>query len=229
MNETQMSQESDEVADSKSFSAVALVGLLLSLVGIFSINYIHTMPLSLIGTLLGAFTLWTAKRSNLSWFSRAMGFLAVVIGTSVFSWGWFERQLNTSYDLEQAKKVAQLYLDSLSKEDLETVYYLVGFQFQGTSPQTQNEELTELDRAKKRLNVDPAHVEIRSRRTPSKWVYESLEAESIGTSGYSYKLKFRDEGQTNPPSYRIYARKNATKFDVKDEVRWYVDSIESVK
>lgn len=224
-----MSQESDEVADSKSFSAVALVGFLLSLVGMFSVIYIHTMPLALIGTLLGAFALWTAKSANLSWLSRALGFLAVVIGTSVFSWGWFERQLHTSYDLQQAKKVAQLYLDSLSKDDIETIYYLVGFQFQNPTPQTPNEDETELDRAKKRLNADPAHVEIRSRRTPSKWVYESLESEAGGSSGYSYKLKFRDDGQTNPPSYMIYARKNTGKFDIKDEVRWYVDSIESVK
>jgi hypothetical protein len=229
MSEPLLSHELDEISDTKSFSILAIVGFLLSLVGIFSLSYIHTMPVALIGALLGAFTLVTAKHFDLNWFSRILGFLAVTIGVTVFSWGWFERQLNTSYDLEQAKRVSQLYLDSLSKDDLDTVYYLVGFQFQGSSPRDREEGETELDRAKKRLNIDPAHVEIRGRRNPSKWVFQSLEGESMGTVGYSYKLKYRDEGQTNPPSYWVYARKNAEKFEVKDEVRWFVDTVEAVK
>jgi len=230
MYESQLSQETDEVVDSTSFSAVAVVAVLLSLIGIFSIAYIQPMPIAIIGSAMGAFVLLAAKYWNLSLLSKILGALAVIIGVTVVSWGLFERSLHTQYDLTQAKKAAQLYLDSLSAGDLDSVHYLVGFQYEPEKPKMGDEEPeTEMQKAKRRLGQDATHVEIQKRRDPAKWVFESLEGESIGTVGYTYKLKYRDEGQTNPPSYWVYARKNATRYEVKDLVRWYVDNVEPAK
>lgn len=229
MNETQLSQEVEELSDASSFSVIALVGFILSLIGIFSLSYVQTMPVAVIGTLIGVLVLLTAKRFHLNWISRVLGFLALSIGAIVLSWGVFERQISTAYDLDQAKRVSELYLKSLSKGDLDSVYYLVGFQFDGGAPKSPGDEETEMDRAKKRLAQDPAHVEIRSRRNPASWVYVGLEGEMLGTVGYTYKLKYRDEGQTNPPTYWVYARKNTNKYDVQEKVRWFVDTVETVK
>jgi hypothetical protein len=230
MNETQLSQEAYEVVDSTSFSAVAVVAFLASLVGIFSIKYVQPMPLAIIGSAMGAFVLLTAKMWNLNLLSKILGALAVIIGVTVLSWGLFERSLHTNSELTQAKKVAQLYLDALSAGDLDSVYYLVGFQYEPEKPKMGDEEPeTELQKAKRRLAQDATHVEIQKRRDPAKWVFVSLEGETIGTAGYSYKLKFRDEGQTNPPSYWVYARKDATRYEVRDLVRWYVDNVEPAK
>ena len=168
MNETQLSQEAYEVVDSTSFSAVAVVAFLASLVGIFSIKYVQPMPLAIIGSAMGAFVLLTARFWNLNLLSKILGALAVIIGVTVLSWGLFERSLHTTGYL-------------------------------GSGPD------------------------------PAKWVFVSLEGETIGTAGYSYKLKYRDEGQTNPPSYWVYARKDATRYEVRDLVRWYVDNVEPAK
>jgi hypothetical protein len=155
MNETQLSQEAYEVVDSTSFSAVAVVAFLASLVGIFSIKYVQPMPLAIIGSAMGAFVLLTAKMWNLNLLSKILGALAVIIGVTVLSWGLFERSLHTNYELTQAKKVAQLYLDALSAGDLDSVYYLVGFQYEPEKPKMGDEEPeTELQKAKRRLAQD---------------------------------------------------------------------------
>jgi hypothetical protein len=230
MNETQLSQETDEVVDSTSFSAVAVVAFLLSLIGIFSIKYVQPMPLAMVGSAMGAFVLLTAKFWNLNLLSKILGALAVIIGVTVLSWGLFERSLHTNYELTQAKKVAQLYLDSLSAGDLNSVYYLVGFQYEPEKPKMGDDEPeTDEQKAKRRLAQDATHVEIKKRGNSAKWVFVSLEGETLGTAGYSYKLRYRDEGQTNPPSYWVYARKDATRYEVKDLVRWYVDNVEPAK
>ncbi len=225
----QFSSETDEGTDSSSFSAIALVGLLMSLVGIFSLAYVQTLPLAILGSLFGGYALLFSARFHLSFLSRVLGVLAVVVGVTVLSWGLFLRYFHTDYELVQARKVAEQYLDSLSKKDLDAVFYLVGFQFEGDKPPSFVQPETELQRAKKRLATDTAHVEIQNRRSPAKWTFVSLDGESLGTVGYTYKLKYRDDGQTNPPSYFVYARKDATRYDNKPEVHWYVDNLEVAK
>ncbi len=232
MNETQIHQESEEISDSTSFSAVAVIGFFFSLVGIFSIAYMQTLPVGILGSLMGAFVLLTASRYRLNGFSRVLGFLALTVGVVSISWGMFQRQLSTDSDMQQARRIAELYLASLSADDLDKVYYLVGFQFEPESPDTESDSGTPgavMVKAKNRLATDPAHVEIRTRKTPAKWTFVSLDGETTGSVGYSYRLRFRDDGQTIPPSYWIYARKDCDKYDIQEKVHWYVDSLERAK
>lgn len=230
MNETQFHQEGDEISDSSSFSLIALVGFLGSLVGTFSVGYVQILPVAVVASLLGAVALWIAKRSRLNALSKLLGALAVMIGVTSASWGLSQRWLETSNDVGHAQEIARLYLESLSTKDLDKVYYLVGFQFEGES----NEEragtpLSEIRRAKTRLDQDQAHVEIRQRKAPAKWVFAGLDGEFQGSVGYTYKLRYRDEGQTIPPEYWVYARKDCGKFDKKEKVHWFVDNLENVK
>jgi hypothetical protein len=229
-HESQFRPESDEVVDSESFSGFSLVGFLASLVGILSIQYVHFMPLAIVGTLLGTFVLLFAKKLGLSKLSRIFAFLAVAIGSTCASWGVSRSFLHSNYELSQARKVSELYLNALSKGEFDSVYYLVGFQFEGERRPGDAAPETELQKAKNRLATDPAHVEILKRREPSKWTFVSLDGEAMGTAGYSYKLRYRDDGQTNPPSYFVYARKDVQeRFATKEEIHWYVDTIEAVK
>jgi hypothetical protein len=228
-NDPQFSSESDEGTDSTAFSAVALVGFLMSLVGIFSLGYVQTLPVAILGSLFGVYALLFSERFHLSFLSRVLGVLAVIVGVTILSWGLFLRYFHTDYELAQARTVAEKYLDSLSRKDLDAVFYLVGFQFDGDKPPSFVQPETELQRAKKRLREDPAHVEIQNRRSPAKWTFVSIDGESLGTVGYTYKLKYRDDGQTNPPTYFVYARKDAQRYDSKPEVHWYVDNLEVAK
>jgi|GEM_PF-745538 len=228
--ESSFRPESDEIKDSQAFSGFSVIGLLASLVGILSIQYVHFMPLAIVGTLLGMFVLLFAKKLALSDMSKVFGFLAVAIGATCASWGVSRSFLHSNYELAQARKVAELYLNALSKRDLDSVYFLVGFQFEGERRPGDDAPETELQKAKKRLASDPSHVEIQKRRDPSKWTFVSLDGEAMGTSGYSYKLRYRDDGQTNPPSYFVYARKDVQeRFATKKEIHWYVDTIEAVR
>jgi len=226
----QFSPETDEVSDSESFSGFSLIALIASTVGTLSLQYVHFMPLAIVGTVLGMFVLLFSKKLVLSRLSKIFGFLAVVLGATSASWGLSSSFLHSNYELTQARKVAELYLNALSKKDLDSVYYLVGFQFEGERRPGDDAPQTELERAKSRLAADPAHVEIQKRRDPPKWTFVSLDGEAMGTSGYSYKLRYRDEGQTNPPTYFVYARKDVQeRFATKKEIHWYVDTVEAVR
>ncbi|MCY3004776.1 MAG: hypothetical protein NTV29_02240 [Planctomycetota bacterium] len=228
--EYSFSPESDEVVDSEAFSGLSLLGLVASLVGILSVQFVHFMPLAIVGTVLGMFVLLFAKKLGLSRLSKVFAFLAVAIGATSASWGASKSYLHSSYELAQARKVAELYLNSLSKGDLDSVYYLVGFQFEGERRPGDDTPETDLQKAKKRLAADSAHVAIQKRREPAKWTFVSLDGEAMGSVGYSYKLKYRDEGQTNPPTYFVFARKDVQeRFATKEEVHWYVDTVEAIK
>ncbi len=242
MSQTHFSAETQEISDSTQFSVVALIGFLFSLIGIFSLFYIHMMPLTLLAIPCGAYVLLTAKRSVLGVGSKTMGFLGMAIGGIVASWGFSARFLDNSYDVLQAQQVALAYLENLSKGEMDKVNYLVGFPLDlADNEATQNDEPKTV-RAKKRLSSDPVHVEIRDRRTPPKWVFIGLDGEFPGSAGHTYKLTFRDEGQTNPPGYWVYVRKDCTRGGLKEsyvdgklhlvraeKVHWYVDNLEAEK
>lgn len=230
MNETQIHQEADEIADSNSFSLVAILGFLLSIPGVFSIGYIQMLPVAIAGGLLGAFSLVTAKRFRLNGLSRFLGFVAVVLGMTSATWGISERNLETNGDLAEARKIAELYLESLSANDLDKVYYLVGFQFEGESNEERDViELSQIQRGKTKLDMDPSHLEIRNRKSSAKWKFVSIDGEFQGTLGWTYRLRYRDEGQTIPSDYWVYTRKNCGKFESKEKIHWFVDNLESVK
>lgn len=229
-SEISFSPESDEVVDSEAFSGFSLLGLIASVIGVLSIQYVHFMPLAIVGTVLGMFVLLFSKKYALSQLSRTFGFMAVFIGATCASWGVSRSFLHSNYELQQARKVAEMYLNALSKKDLDSVYYLVGFQFEGEQRPTDDAPETELQKAKKRLATDASHLEIQRRRDPAKWTFVSLDGESMGSVGYSYKLRYRDDGQTNPPTYFVYARKDVQeRFATKKEIHWYVDTIEAAR
>lgn len=69
-----------------------------------------------------------------------------------------------------------------------------------------------------------------------------LDGEFNGSAGHTYKLTFRDEGQSVPPSYWVYVRKDCLRDGTKmvsedgkemlkqvEHVHWYVDNLEAEK
>jgi hypothetical protein len=226
----QFQREGDEISDTTAFSVLSLVGVVCSAVGLFAIGYVQIIPFAVVGMLIGAVVLITAKRRNISLLSKFLGFLAIVVGATSASWGFSERYLATSSDISHAKRISEYYLESLAAKELDKVYYLVGFQFSGEPNESGGtKESPEIQRAKARLDQDAAHLEIRNRKTKSKWVFVGLEGEMQGSVGHTYKLRYRDEGQTIPSEYLIYARKNCPKFSTQEKVHWFVDNLEFVK
>jgi hypothetical protein len=223
-------REGDEISDSKSFSLMSVIGFVCSAVGISSIGYSQTLPFAVVGVLIGAVTLIIANRFQLSFLSQVFAFLAVIMGATCASWGFSERLLETSSDMAHAKNIAERYVESLSAQELDKVYYLVGFQFSGDSSEKLGSVPTsDMQRAKDRLDRDLAHLEIRNRKTQPKWVFVSLDGEFPGTLGHTYRLRYRDEAQTIPSEYWLYVRKNCEKYSTQQKVHWFVDNLEFVK
>lgn len=227
--ESKFQREGDEIGKPKSFSWLSLAGLFSSLVGIFSTYYVQILPFSVLGTAIGALTLLLANRWDLNWFSRWIGSLAVIVGTIAGASGFFDRMLETSGDVQQARLISELYLKSLSSNDWDKVNYLVGEiasvpgdedERGGEAPEAQ------ITKLKKSVETDPTHVEIAKRGTLAKWEYAGLEGEYSGLMGYTYRLRFREIGQTIPSEYIVYARKDCEKFETKETVRWFVDSLD---
>jgi len=235
MTEVLMSAESDEIAEPSNFSPTALIGFLLACIGTFSVQYVQVTPVAIIGGFLGAGALLLSHRYRLGAFSRILAALAVIVGVTVASAGVSNRYLMNSYEMGNVRRIADLYLESLSQGDTAKVNYLMGFpnSSEEKAPSAPNApkaiEEPASKKAAKRLDQDPAHVEIRGRKKPAKWTFVGLENDFPG-QGHTYKVIYRDDGQPGQPQYYVFVRKNSDKNDLKKpSVSWFVDKIESVR
>jgi hypothetical protein len=222
MNETVLSAETDEILDTSTFSLVALIGFLLSLVGIFSLQYIQVLPFAILGGALGALSLLIAKRNRFGFVSKMFGFLAVVIGATTASTGYFGRVLEDKYDLSQSQKICDLYLDSLSKGDMDRVLFLAGID-PIRDPQS---ELTAAREAVSRIRTDAIHLAIKNRKTPAKWKFLGPAGDFASAGSHNYRLSYQDLALPNPPTYILTTRKTSSKRDRKaTSINWYVESL----
>ncbi len=228
MSEVFLTAEAEEARETTNFSLMALLGFFISLAGLFSIQYVQMIPVPLIGATMGALALLTAKRFKIGLFSGTLGFLALAIGTTTASYGLLYRSIESNYDLVQVRKIAEAYLDNLSKDNLDKVFFLVGFPAELDEGPAGTDSPTK--RAMNRLREDLAHIEIRGRKTPPKWTFVSVVTEYPNASGHTYKIIYKDDGQSVPPQYYLFVRKNCSKFDKsKTTVSWFVDRLESAK
>jgi hypothetical protein len=223
MSEIFLTAEAEEAREPTNFSVVALFGFLLAVAGLFSIQYIHMMPIALIGAALGAFALLTSKRFQLGFFSKSLGFLALVIGAITVSFSVFYMYIENTFDQQQARKTAETYLDYLSKGDLDHVAFLAGSSIEISEPESASKA------AMLRIRDDLYHKEIRERNNP-KWLFVNVESEYLVANGHTYRLKYKDASQTVPKYYSIFVRKNCGKHEwSKPTINWFVDKIDTAK
>ena len=227
MSEVFLSEEPEEQLEITTFSPLALCSFLLSIIGLFSIQYFQMLPIAILAAILGAIGLLIAKRFKYGMFSRALAFLGVAIGTITSSYGPLYQSIESNYDLAQIRAISETYLENLSKDNLDNVFYLVGFPTE-VDPSVSADSPTQ--KAMQRLREDRAHIEIRGRKTTPKWTFVSLVTEYPNQAGHTYKVIYRDDGQSVPPEYYLFVRKNCAKFDrSRTTVNWYVDKLESAK
>jgi hypothetical protein len=222
MTETVLSAEAEEILDTTNFSLTALIGFILSLVGIFSFRYFQAAPFAILGVVLGTLSLWFAKRNRTGLFSCFLAVVAVAIGSTVVSAGLFTRRLTDDYDIASARKVCELYLDVLSKGDMDRVYFLGGFD----PAVALQAEASETKQMLTKLKTDPTYVAIRNLKTPPKWDFVGVSGEYSSDSSHSYKLLYKNSSVSGGPTYELAARKNCKKYDTsKTTVNWFVDAL----
>jgi len=239
MSETYLTAEDEDVRETTNFSVMALLGFFLALAGLFSIQYVQMMPIAVLGGALGAAALMLAKKFQLSLLSRILALVAVVLGATTVSNNYFYRSIDSGYEISQARKVSEAYLDLIKKGDFDRVFFLVGLPMErekdgppdpesiAESPKPATESPTEI--AMNRLRRDGAHVEIMNRKTPPIWVFVGVESEFPSSNGHTYKMIYKDEAQSIPPYYCLFARKNCQKYEEKMQTNWFIDKLETTK
>jgi len=224
MSEIFLTAEAEEARDQTNFSVLALLGFLFAVAGLFSIQYIHMMPIAMMGAALGAIALLIAKKYQLGFISKSFGFLAVVIGATTVSFSQFYMYIENNYDQRQARKTAETYLDYLAKGDLDHVAFLAGTAGSDTSDAEAASKSTML-----RIRDDLNHKEIMERKNP-KWSFVNVESEYVVAAGHTYKIIYKDASQTIPKYYAVFVRKNSAKHDwSKPTVNWFVDKLDTAK
>lgn len=244
MTETYLHAETEEIVDAKNFSGLSLVAVVLSLMGSFSVLYVHFLPIAIIAAIVGCAVLRIAPRYQLSGLSKLLAFVAIAIGATTGSWGVFRRSMLTNYDLQYARNLAEDYLTYLSKNEPYKAMMLQGVPADVVAlpPTTlKDSQPSPVDLAKQKFESESVFREIRNRKSPAKWTYLGMSAEYAMENSHIYKLHFRDDGQTNPPAYFVYVRKDCPKagpaaasynkgkvLQPSDMVvHWYLDTIES--
>jgi hypothetical protein len=239
-------QDLQEIGETRNFSGLALVGFLGSLLGCFSILYVHFVPIAIASIVAGSIVLVTAQRAQHSTFSQFLAAAAISIAATTASWGYFNRTLTLDYDIKAARETAELYLENLSSGNREKLLMLVGVPLEsgdmapGSEPKKAESPLVA---ASRKIDTDPAHLEIRARKAPAKWVYVGIDAEYNSEDSHAYKLRYIDMGQTNPPSYSIFTRKSCpkggprvaphnkgVKYEEQNlDIHWYIDEVQAVQ
>jgi hypothetical protein len=223
MSEIFLTAEAEEAREPTHFSVVALFGFLLSAAGLFSIQYIHMMPIALIGAALGTLALLISKRYRFGFLSKSLGFLALTIGAITVSFSVFYMYIENNYDLQQARKTAETYLNFLSKGDLDHVAFLAGSSIDISEPESASKAVM------LRIRDDLNHKEIQERKN-SKWLFVNVESEYVVANGHTFKLIYKDASQTVPKYYSIFVRKNCDKHEwSKPTINWFVDKIDTAK
>ena len=226
MNQVTLTAETDEIVDRPKFSLLALIGFGLAAVGVLSFQFVQVMPFAILGAAIGAFCLMTAKRKSQGWLTKILSTIAVALGASAASAGYFTRTLDTDYDVTHARNVCDLYLENVSKGDMARVYFLSGVD-PGAEAQSQNAELRQ---AVNRIKMDNVLLDIRASKVPAKWTYVGLSNKYEGLDRVTYRLTYRDEARQGKPQFWLYARRNGRVDDSSPKTaRWTVEKIERIE
>jgi hypothetical protein len=226
MSQIALSAESEEIVDRPNFSFVCIVALLLSLLGCFSLRYLQAMPFAIMGGALGAICLLTAKRQRLGYGAKFLGTVATVLGVTVASTGYFNRQLGIEADVTEAKKVASEYFEAIRKDDMDRVFILHGLD----PVRDVQSEKPELKESVSGVANNPRLLEIKRRKDPPKWEYVSL-VDFYGTidTAQTFRLHYRDVSQPKKPSCAIVVRKTTSKANPDKKVAtWMVERLDDL-
>lgn len=226
MNETALSAETDEIVDATTFSLPAMIGFILSAIGTLSYQYVQAAPFALMGVCLGVFGLWRASSSKYGMFSRTLAALAVILGTTLASAGLFSRSMLDNTNLTKAKEIADLYLECVSKGEMNKVYFLGGYD----PAAIHQSEASDTKQILLKIKTDPVFVEIRNLKNPPKWVFDGVIGEYPQENACTYKLRYINETAPGKPRYEIAIRKNVSRYDIqKKSINWFVDALNLVK
>lgn len=242
MSETYLNAESDSIVDSKSFSGLSLIALVLSVVGAFSLFYSQLLPIAILAVVLGLIVLWMAPKHQFNNLSKGLALVSIAIATVFGTWGTAHRQMQTAKDLVQAKKVAEALLSAIQNQEREKALLLMGVPEINVNAPPGDDPMARVEEVKRNYSSSPAFHEIRRRATPPKWEFVRVDHEFGYGAEHYYRLRYRDVAQTVPAEYSVTVHKNTSKdgpialarkkgkkiLEPSDqEVSWYADSIES--
>ena len=225
MSQIILSAETEEIVDRPNFSLFALIAVLLSLIGCFSLRYLQAMPFAILGGALGAFCLFTAKRKQLGIGSKLLALIATGLGMTIASTGYFSRQLTQESNVTEARKIAEDYLNSVYQGDMSRVYFLSGrtsTDLASASPEMK-EEL-------KGIQSDPIAADIRGRKQAPKWELAGLLGDVSVEGAQVLRLHYRDAALPKKPSCCVVVRKAVQKPNPeKKPAIWTIDRFEEIQ
>ncbi len=243
MGETYLNADADQIVDHKSFSGLSLIALILAVVSVFSILYVHLLPVAIVAAICGSIVLKIAPSQNLSGLSKFLAVTAIVIATTCGAWGIFRRNLQTRYDLQFAKQIAEQSLEAIHNDERAKVLLLSGVPVEELDTPSKPESMEPNDGVKENYRTSRDYRVIRNRTVKPVWKFDRLEAEFSTGQSYHYKLRYTDVAQTIPASYFVMVRKDCPKegpmshphkkgkkiLEPSDyQVRWFLDSVDSV-
>lgn len=211
MSDVNMTDGSEILDETKPFSVLAVVSLLLALVGLLSVLFLSLIPIALVASALGAVAYLLGRRNDYNWFSSIAALLAVVFGITSVTAGLFARNLSTNADLAEARKISEAYLDLIHARDFDRISWMSGMQAPPEEFERRPNEQEKFAFRKKNLSANPLYKEIAALPEAPKWAFVKLESEQPTSYFCDYKLIYRDENRAKSPLYIITVRRNLPK------------------
>lgn len=225
----------EEFLDEKVFSPMALFGLLLSLVGWFSIYSQNFLPICFIALLLGAIPLICAKAWGISNLSKALATLAVVCALFPSSWALSARYFEQKRLVDSAKEFALDYFGLLQEGNIDAAYRLSTSQYTAlyaneetanTAPASMYEsvESNEEERAAFESRAGISHT--LKRGNQAKWTFVKVSSFAVEELKSYVGLSFQDRSLPNPLTLRIMLVREPPRDQAPNEYMWYVAQTE---
>ena len=212
MAETYLREDPEDViVESGTFSGLSLVGLLLAILGAFSLIYVHFFPVAILAIVISMLVFWMAPKYQLDGLSKAIAGISIAIATTFAAWGYGNRMFQTSSDLPHAKAVAESLLSAIYKQEPERAMLLMGVPETRINAPEGGDPLEKVEQLKRSYRNDPIFHEIRNRKIEPKWQFVRLEGEFDYGPDYFYRLRYKDVAQTNPAEYFVMVHKNSIK------------------
>ena len=244
MSNAALSDDSEILDESKPFSTMAIIALLLSIVGLLAIKFVPFTPIALAAIGIGILAKFLGRNNDYNGFSRVATLLSVAIGCLSVSAGTLSRTFANQSDLTRAQDVAELFFELVYKEDFDRLALLnnsaVPPEEFGKRRPTDQEQFEFRKRA---MKANPVYQEIAALTEMPKWQFVRMDSEDSTPYYCSYRLVYRDANRTKSPLYKISVRRSQPKAgpsanpelrgrELTEEdlrVRWTVEFLEKMK
>lgn len=224
-----LSVDPEAVTDEPENSVLAFLDISIAVVGLLAIVEPWLVPVPIAAILLGLVIRFFAKSWILAPLSTTLASISIVLGILSAVAGLSLKQIDESRRDAMAINVANEYVNSLAKGDVAKAIKMSGLPplVQDNDATTQDNKLTQEQKAIRNFLLDPSIESIRSRGSKGEWIAKDVVNATRYGDVTTIQVNVFDKNQVNQRPYIVSIQMRVPgKYAPDNKIRWVVSSID---